>query len=63
MEDNIKDFREYEIIIKIKQNGIEYESKIVYTWDTHMTTYENITRISEIIDYKIIIPFFKKGVK
>lgn len=59
---NFIEFRKYEIITRIKHLGTEFESKIIYKLDTSLTLDANISRIVNIIDYKIIIPFYKKGV-
>ena len=61
IEVNFKDFRLYEIIIKIEYQGIQYESKIEYKYDASLTIDANINTIVHIIDTKIIIPFFKRG--
>ena len=61
IEVNFKDFRKYEITIKIEHQGTTYESKFIYTYDFTLTKDVNIARIVDIIDNKIIIPFYKKG--
>ena len=61
IEVNFKDFRLYEIIIKIEYQGIQYESKIEYKYDASLTIDANISTIVHIIDTKIILPFFKRG--
>lgn len=60
-EVNFKEFRKYEIITKIENNGIIYESKFIFIYDVTLTIDVNIARIVDIIDNKIIIPFYKKG--
>lgn len=61
IEVNFKDFRLYEIIIKIEYQGIQYESKIEYKYDANLTIDANLSIIVHIIDTQIIIPFFKRG--
>lgn len=61
IEVNFKDFRLYEIIIKIEYQGIQYESKIEYKYDANLTIDANLSTIVHIIDTQIIIPFFKRG--
>lgn len=61
IEVNFKDFRKYEITIKIEHQGTTYESKIIFTYDVTLTLDANISIIEEIIDSKIILPFYKKG--
>lgn len=61
IEVNFKDFRLYEIIIKIEYQGIQYESKIEYKYDASLTINANLSTIVHIIDTQIIIPFFKRG--
>lgn len=61
IEVNFKDFRLYEIIIKLEYKGILYESKIEYKYDASLTIDANISTIVHIIDTKIIVPFYKKG--
>lgn len=61
IEVNFKDFRKYEITIKIEQQGTTCESKIIFTYDDTLTLDANISIIENIIDSKIIVPFYKKG--
>ena len=61
IEVNFKDFRLYEIIIKLEYKGILYESKFEYKYDASLTIDANISSIVHIIDTKIIVPFYKKG--
>ena len=61
IEVNFKDFRLYEIIIKIEYQGVQYESKIEYKYDASLTINANLSTIVHIIDTQIIIPFFKRG--
>lgn len=61
IEVNFKDFRKYEILIKIEYQGTTCESKFIFTYDITLTKDVNIARIVDIIDNKIIIPFYKKG--
>lgn len=59
IEVKFKDFRRYEIIVKIENNNIIYESKILYRYDSHLTFSSNIDSIENVIINKIIIPFYK----
>ena len=61
IEVNFKDFRLYEIIIKLEYKGILYESKIEYKYDANLTINANLSTIVHIIDTQIILPFFKRG--
>ena len=61
IEVNFKDFRKYEITIKIEHQGTTYESKFIFMYDVTLTKDINVARIVDIIDNKIIIPFYKKG--
>lgn len=61
IEVNFKDFRLYEIIIKLEYQSIQYESKFEYRYDASLTIEVNLNRIVHIIDTQIIIPFYKKG--
>lgn len=61
VEVNYKDIRKYEIVIKLEYNGVTYESKFIFTYDVTLTKDINVARIVDIIDNKIIIPFYKKG--
>lgn len=61
IEVNFKDFLKYEIIIKMENQGTTYESKFIFTYDVTLTKDVNIARIVDIIDNKIILPFYKKG--
>ena len=61
IEVNFKDFRLYEIIIKLEYQGVQYESKFEYKCDASLTIHANISRIVHIIDTQIILPFYKKG--
>lgn len=61
IEVNYKDFRKYEIITKLEHKTEIYESKIEYVYDVKLTLDANISIITNIIDSKIIIPFYKKG--
>lgn len=53
-----KDIREYNIYITIEKDGIRYESKIIYKYDNYYTLYGNIANIRDIINNKIILPFY-----
>ena len=61
IEVNFKDFRLYEIIVKLEYKGVQYESKFEYLYNAKLTLDANISIIENIIDNKIIIPFYKKG--
>lgn len=61
VEVNFVDFRVYAIIVKIDYQGIQYESKFIFEYDANLTIDANISKIVDIIDTKLIIPFFKKG--
>ena len=61
IEVNFKDFRLYEIVIKLEYQGVTYESKIEYLYNAKLTLDANISIIENIIDSKIILPFYKKG--
>lgn len=60
IEVNFKDFRIYEIIIKLEYQGVQYESKIEYRYEAMLTLEANLNRIVDIIDRQIIVPFYKK---
>ena len=62
IEVNFKDFRLYEIIIKLEDQGVQYESKFEYLYDAHLTFDANINIIGSKID-RIILSYYKKGVK
>ena len=61
VEVNYKDIRKYEIVIKLEYKDVTYESKIEYLYDAKLTLDANISIIENIIDSKIILPFYKKG--
>ena len=61
IEVNFKDFRLYEIIIKLEYKDVQYESKIEYIYEGTLTIEGNLNRIVDIIDRQIILPFYKKG--
>ena len=61
IEVNFKDFRLYEIIVKLEYKGVQYESKFEYRYNASLTLDANINIIENIIDSKIILPFYKKG--
>lgn len=60
VEVKYKDIRQYEVITILEYKGVEYESKIEYWYDATLTFDANISKIENIIDNKIIIPFYKK---
>lgn len=61
IEVNFKDFRLYEIIIKLEYQGVQYESNFEYRYDASLTIDANLSTIVHIIDTQIIVPFYKKG--
>lgn len=61
IEVNFKDFRKYEIIVKLEYRGVIFESKIDFSYRADLTIDVNIDTIENIIDNKIILPFYKKG--
>lgn len=61
IEVTFKDFTIYEIVVKIEYSNAIYESKFEYKYDNSLTIDTNINTIENIIDNKIIIPFYKKG--
>lgn len=61
IEVNFKDFRLYEIIIKLEYQSVQYESKFEYRYDASLTIDANLSTIVHIIDTQIIVPFYKKG--
>lgn len=61
IEVNYKDFRQYELIVKINYQTIEYESKILYVYNANLTFDANIDRIVHIIDAEIILKFYKRS--
>ena len=61
VEINYKDIRKYEIVIKLEYKGVTYESNFEYLYNAKLTLDANISIIENIIDTKIILPFYKKG--
>ena len=61
IEVTFKDFRVYEIVVKIEYSNTIYESKFEYKYDNSLTIDTNINTIEHIIDNKIILPFYKRG--
>lgn len=61
IEVNFKDFRKYEIIVKLEYRGVIYVSNIEFSYRADLTIDVNIATIENIIDNKIILPFYKKG--
>lgn len=61
IEVNYKDFRKYEIVIKIEYKGVTYVSKFEYLYNAKLTLDVNIATIENIIDREIILSFYKKG--
>lgn len=61
VEVNYKDIRKYEIVIKLEYKGVTYESNFEYLYNAKLTLDANINIIENIIDSKIILPFYKKG--
>lgn len=61
VEVNYKVIRKYEVVIKLEYKGVTYESKFEYLYNAKLTLDANISIIENIIDSKIILPFYKKG--
>lgn len=59
IEVETNEIRKYEIKTKIEYHGIVYESKIEYWYDVTKTLEYNLDKITNIIDNKIIILFYK----
>lgn len=57
IEVKFKDFRIYEINVRINNEGINYFD---YTYDVTLTLDANISIIEKIIDTKIILLYFRK---
>lgn len=55
------DFRKYKIKVKIETKTKYLEKTIEYLWDSKLTFKVNIDTIIDIINKKIIIPFYMKG--
>lgn len=55
------DFRKYKILVKIETKNEIFEKSIEYLWDSKLTFKVNIDTIIDIINKKIIIPFYMKG--
>lgn len=60
VEVNYKEIRKYEIVIKLENKGVTYESKFEYLYDAHLTFDANINIIVSKID-RIILSYYKKG--
>ena len=60
VEVNYKEIRKYEIVIKLEDKGVTYESKFEYLYDAHLTFDANINIIVSKID-RIILSYYKKG--
>ena len=56
-----KEIRKNEIVINLEYKGVTYESKFEYLYNAKLTLDANISIIENIIDSKIILPFYKKG--
>lgn len=54
-----KDIKKYEIVIKLEYKGVTYESKFEYLYNAKLTLDANISIIENIIDSKIILPFYE----
>lgn len=52
IEVTFKDFRVYEIVVKIEYSNTIYESKFEYKYDNSLTIDTNINTIEHIIDNK-----------
>ena len=55
------DFRKYKIIVRIETKNETFMKTIDYLWDSKLTFKTNIDTIIDIINKKIIIPFYMKG--
>ena len=55
------DFRKYKIIVKIETKNETFMKLIDYLYDNKLTFKANIDTIIDIINKKIIIPFYMKG--
>ena len=55
------EFRKYKILVKIETKNEILEKPIEYLWDSKLTFKANIDTIIDIINKKIIIPFYMKG--
>ena len=60
VEVNYKEIRKYEIVIRLEDKGVTYESKFEYLYDAHLTFDANINIIVSKID-RIILSYYKKG--
>ena len=61
IEVSFLNFRLYGIKITINHNNINYESKIEYKYNCHLTIDANIDKIRKIIEKEIILKFYLKG--
>ena len=55
------EFRKYKIIVKIETKNETFIKPIEYLYDSKLTFKANIDTIIDIINKKIIIPFYMKG--
>ena len=55
------DFRKYKIMVKIETKNEIFVKTIEYLYDSKLTFKANIDTIIDIINKKIIIPFYMKG--
>lgn len=55
------EFRKYKIIVKIETKNETFIKSIEYLYDSKLTFKVNIDTIIDIINKKIIIPFYMKG--
>lgn len=55
------DFRKYKIIVKIETKNEIFVKTLEYLWDSKLTFKANVDTIIDIINKKIIIPFYVKG--
>lgn len=55
------DFRKYKILVKIETKKEIFGKTLEYLWDSKLTFKANIDTIINIINKKIIIPFYMKG--
>lgn len=55
------EFRKYKILVKIETKSETFMKTIEYLWDSKLTFKVNIDTLIDIINKKIIIPFYMKG--
>ena len=55
------DFRKYKIMVKIETKNEIFAKTLEYLYDSKLTFKANIDTIIDMINKKIIIPFYMKG--